>query len=179
LKKEVYEESRCYLFLYLFLIYVFICFSFFYFFACLCVDINFHLLHLDIFFFVYHFSCYILVLFFFTCLLVLVFLLLCRFSLPLPNFFFYFIFWSACVLKTLPLFWIFLVQNVSSVCCIVFLFIPVVMCSRLSYLFLFFYHLFPTIVQLSFTIDTCAFFSLMCTLEDYDDQSYSSSPIWC
>jgi len=132
---------------------------------------------LTFFFFVYHFSCYIFVLFFFTCLLVLVFWLLCRFSLPWPNFLFYCIFGSACVLKTLPLCWILLVQNVSSFCCIVFLFIIVVMCWLLSCLFLFFYPFFPIVVQVSFTIDTCAFFSLMSTLEDHDDQFYSSSPI--
>jgi len=73
--------------------------------------------------------------------------------------------------------WILLVQNMSSFCCIVFLFIIVVMCSLLSCLFLFFYPFFPIVVQMSFIIDTCAFFSLMYTLEENDDQSYSSSPI--
>jgi hypothetical protein len=51
------------------------------------------------------------------------------------------------------------------------------MCWLLSCLFLFFYPCFPIVVQMSFTIDTCVFFSLMCTLEDHDDQSYSYSPI--
>ncbi len=70
-----------------------------------------------------------------------------------------------------------LVQNVSSFCCIVFLFITIAMCWLLSCLFLFFYHFFLVVVQVSFIIDTCAFFSFVYTLEDHDDQSYSCSLI--
>jgi len=102
---------------------------------------------LTFFFFVYHFSCYNFVLFFFTCLLFFVFWLLCKVFLPWPNFPFYCICWSACVLKTLPLCWILLVQNVSSFCCIVFLFITVAMCWLLSCLFLFFYLFFPLLCK--------------------------------
>jgi hypothetical protein len=73
-----------------------------------------------------------------------------------------------------------LVQNVSSFCCIIFLFIIIAMCWLLFclfLLFLLFYHFFLIVVQVFFTIDTCAFFSFMYTPEDHVDQSYSSSPI--
>jgi len=171
LQKEVYEESRCYplcsfstCFLFMFLLVSYSSISLLVF----MLTLIFIYCILTFFFFVYHFSCYIFVLFFFTCLF-LKNLLLCKFSLRWPNFLFYCICWSACVLKTLPLCWILLVQNMSSFCCIVFLFIIVVMCSLLSCLFLFFYPFFPIVVQMSFTIDTCAFFSLMYTLEENDD----------
>jgi hypothetical protein len=72
---------------------------------------------------------------------------LCKFFLPWPKFLFYCICWNACVLKTLPLCWILLVQNLSSFCCIVFLFITVAMCWLLSCLFLFFYLFFSLLCK--------------------------------
>jgi len=147
LQKEVYEESRCYplcsfstcfLFMLSLVSYSSICLLVF------MLTLIFIYCIFTFFFFVYHFSCYIFVLFFFTCLLFFYFWLLCKFSLLWPNFLFYCICWSACILKTLPLCWILLVENMSSFCCIVFLFIIVVMCWLIFCFFLiFFILLFP------------------------------------
>jgi len=150
LQNKVYDESRCYplccfstcfLFMFSFVFNSSISLLVF------MLTLIFMYCILTFFFFVYHFSCYSFVLFFFTYLLFFVFWLLCRFLLPWPNFLFYCICWNACVLKTLPLCWILLVQNMSSFCCIVFLLITVAMCWFFSCLFLFFYFFLPLLCK--------------------------------
>ncbi len=159
MQKEVYEESRCYplcssstCFLFMFSLVSYSSISLLVF----MLTLIFIYCILTFFFFVYHFSCYIFVSFFFTCFLffivVQIFFSLAKFSFLLH------------LLKCLcPQNFSSLLNFVSAKHVIILLHCVFIHhnCDVLaSFLFIFIIlSFFPIVVQVSFTINTCAFFS--------------------